>query len=225
MHFHLPKPLHGWREFTGEVGIIVIGVLIALSAEQVVQNWHWDNEVAVVRDSIVGELANDRARWQRDLWASHCAVADIDRLDRWASEGAKPPTPPTGSLQSENLLSMHSANWKLATGSQTLAHFPMREQLAFAALYDGLGNRELDIARASDEMDRVHTLIPLAGDAQKRQDLRETLGDLRNTLGDLFSNVGYMKRHFDAVGVMPDRSDIAGDPPVSGCGSGGVKAG
>jgi hypothetical protein len=31
MHFHLPKPLHGWREFAGEVGIIVIGVLIALS--------------------------------------------------------------------------------------------------------------------------------------------------------------------------------------------------
>jgi uncharacterized membrane protein YraQ (UPF0718 family) len=29
MHFHLPKPLHGWREFKGEVGIIVLGVLIA----------------------------------------------------------------------------------------------------------------------------------------------------------------------------------------------------
>jgi len=30
MHFRLPKPLHGWREFAGEVGTIVIGVLIAL---------------------------------------------------------------------------------------------------------------------------------------------------------------------------------------------------
>jgi hypothetical protein len=25
MHFHLRKPLHGWREFAGEVGIIVLG--------------------------------------------------------------------------------------------------------------------------------------------------------------------------------------------------------
>ena len=33
MHFHLPKPLHGWREFVGEVAIIVLGVLIALGAE------------------------------------------------------------------------------------------------------------------------------------------------------------------------------------------------
>ncbi len=38
MHFHLPKPLHGCREFTGHVGIIVIGVLIALGAEQVVED-------------------------------------------------------------------------------------------------------------------------------------------------------------------------------------------
>ena len=26
MHFHLPKPLHGWREFFGEVAIIVLGL-------------------------------------------------------------------------------------------------------------------------------------------------------------------------------------------------------
>ena len=30
MHFHLPNPLHGWRELAGEVAIIVVGVLIGL---------------------------------------------------------------------------------------------------------------------------------------------------------------------------------------------------
>ena len=40
MRFHLPKPLHGWREFAGEVGIIVIGVLIALGAEQAIDAIH-----------------------------------------------------------------------------------------------------------------------------------------------------------------------------------------
>jgi hypothetical protein len=34
MHVHLPKPLHGWRAFAGEVGIIVLGVLIALEPLQ-----------------------------------------------------------------------------------------------------------------------------------------------------------------------------------------------
>lgn len=40
MHIHLPKPLHGWRALVGEIGIIVVGVLIALSAEQFAEFMH-----------------------------------------------------------------------------------------------------------------------------------------------------------------------------------------
>jgi len=40
MQFHVPKPLHGWREFAGEVGIIVLGVLIALGFGQLAQAFH-----------------------------------------------------------------------------------------------------------------------------------------------------------------------------------------
>ena len=52
MHFHLPKPLHGWREFAGEVGIIVIGVLIALGAEQAVEAVHWRHKVEAVKEAV-----------------------------------------------------------------------------------------------------------------------------------------------------------------------------
>ena len=42
MQVHLPKPLHGWREF-GEVWIIVLSLLIALGTQQAVaatpQRW------------------------------------------------------------------------------------------------------------------------------------------------------------------------------------------
>ena len=37
MKLSVPKPIHGWREFAGEVGIIVLGVLIALGAQQVAE--------------------------------------------------------------------------------------------------------------------------------------------------------------------------------------------
>ena len=52
MDIHLPKPMHGWREFVGEVGIIVLGVLIALGAEQVVETLHWRREVSAERTSL-----------------------------------------------------------------------------------------------------------------------------------------------------------------------------
>lgn len=45
MHFHLPKPLHGWHKFAGEVGIIVVGVLIALASEQVVELIHMLSQI------------------------------------------------------------------------------------------------------------------------------------------------------------------------------------
>ena len=57
MHFHLPKPLHGWREFVGEVGIIVLGVLIALGAEQLVEEWRWHEQAQVTRQSLSDEIA------------------------------------------------------------------------------------------------------------------------------------------------------------------------
>jgi hypothetical protein len=61
MHFHLPKPLHGWREFAGEVGIIVLGVLIALGAEQIVVTVHERYLARLALDHIRTELAYDSA--------------------------------------------------------------------------------------------------------------------------------------------------------------------
>ncbi len=58
MNFHLPKPLHGWRAFVGEVGIIVLGVLIALGFGQIVQEWQWHDDVRTTRQALANELAN-----------------------------------------------------------------------------------------------------------------------------------------------------------------------
>src|SRR5947199_153143 len=61
MHFHLPKPLHGWRALAGEVGIIVVGVLIALSAEQAVESWNWRSQAAEARSALRADVAMDLA--------------------------------------------------------------------------------------------------------------------------------------------------------------------
>jgi hypothetical protein len=222
MEIHKPKPWHGWREFLKEVGIIVIGVLIALGAEQAVEALQWHGKVAIVRKSILGELANDRARWELDVVEARCLSRDIDLLDRRAQEGgsaAAAPTP-SGLLQTgRTLFWMHSASWNLATTSQTLDHFPIDQQLAFAALYDGITHRQVDIEKAADLNERVLALIPLSQDAQGRRELREVLRSLKEKLGSLIRNQAYMERHFDAVGVKPSRTDFAPDIAGSGCSS------
>src|SRR5579864_6632464 len=59
MEVHLPKPLHGWREFVGEVGIIVLGVLLALGAEQMVEYFHQRAELREGEDAMTSELRDD----------------------------------------------------------------------------------------------------------------------------------------------------------------------
>jgi hypothetical protein len=58
MHIHLPKGFHNWRELAKEVGIIVLGVLIALGFEQLVQAWRWREDVRSTRQSLTKEIEN-----------------------------------------------------------------------------------------------------------------------------------------------------------------------
>jgi hypothetical protein len=61
MQFHLPKPLHGWRAFIGEVGIIVLGVLIALGFGQLADSAHESIIAAQAREAV-------RAEVRENLW-------------------------------------------------------------------------------------------------------------------------------------------------------------
>ena len=67
-HFHIPlknlkfpKPQHGWGVLFGEIGIIVVGVLIALLAEQVVQSFHWREKTEAAKEALLIEMRDDNA--------------------------------------------------------------------------------------------------------------------------------------------------------------------
>ena len=81
MHFHLPKPLHGWREFVGEVGIIVIGILIALGAEQIVETWQWHQKIASAKKGIDFELNTQLDYSEEVTGLSRCAPLFVGALE------------------------------------------------------------------------------------------------------------------------------------------------
>ena len=64
MRVHLPKPLHGWREFAGEVGIIVLGVLIALGFGQIAEDLGYLTKADSTRKALANEslLLQTKAR-------------------------------------------------------------------------------------------------------------------------------------------------------------------
>lgn len=88
MHFHLPKPLHGWREFVGEVAIIVLGVLIALGAEQVVQSVEWREKVGAAIADMNNELGSgDGPEAYERLVLHDCVGMKLDSLRASVEQG------------------------------------------------------------------------------------------------------------------------------------------
>lgn len=81
MHFHLPKPLHGWREFAGEVGIVFLGVAIALAGEQLLEARHWSKKLDEVRSNMVTEMRDDDAVIASAILSrTRCADQVLDQM-------------------------------------------------------------------------------------------------------------------------------------------------
>ena len=88
MHFHLPKPLHGWRAFAGEVGIIVVGVLIALAAEQAVQEFRERAQLREAEGAMRAELRNDDLPQAFARAAvNDCFAAQLDGIENAVASG------------------------------------------------------------------------------------------------------------------------------------------
>jgi hypothetical protein len=180
MHFHLPKPLHGWREFAGEVGIIVLGVLIALSAEQAVEWFHWqarvgEAEAAIGRDlALTSDVASERiavARCSDDRLAV-LRSAILSSGDRW--DTALPEA--TDGMSFRNHVYLVPARlwntqvWDSLVADGTVAHFDPERTRSYALLYHTIGLLAVD---NQDELNAEPALtvlgdrdIELSGDAK-----------------------------------------------------------
>jgi hypothetical protein len=183
MHFRLPKPLHGWREFAGEVGIIVIGVLIALSAEQIVQTLQWHEKVRHAEQAMRLELAEDDGPQaygrllialclDKQLARIHDrpgAAASPDQLRAWVHSYA----PPFRTWDSEA--------WKTVLASDVGSYMGPEKLVEWSAAYRTLPSLTEWNARETDLAAELRDAVPPAGAPSPAdlQNLRRIAGQLR----------------------------------------------
>ena len=136
MHLHLPKPLHGWREFAGEVGIIVLGVLIALSFEQLaitIQNRANANEA---RDAVRAEVS-ENLWWLEDRKNHEPCIdrmlADLATVLERARNGE--PTPVITNVDFPTHEKITSLRWEANSQSGRASLFPEDEQRVLGNMY------------------------------------------------------------------------------------------
>ena len=80
MRAKLPTPMHGWRTFRGEVGIIVIGVLIALGAQQVAERWRDRQLAEQTRTAVAEEINQNLLNLSLRATAEPCFGRRLDEL-------------------------------------------------------------------------------------------------------------------------------------------------
>lgn len=175
MHFSLPKPLHGWREFAGEVGIIVIGVLIALGAEQLVSTAHWRGEVRQFRTAVDRELAYNLAalRYREDQ--APCVTRRIAALEQWRdSARAGKPIEPIDEIARPSGYGTARSVWDSRRGD-LMGEMPLQATLGYSSLYDQFDNVAVQI---KDEREAWRAMSAFNGSTRLNEEDLKRLTEL-----------------------------------------------
>ena len=140
MHLHLPKPLHGWRAFFGEVGIIVLGVLIALGAEQVLENIHWRHQLELERGALNSEVVSNLDAVQGRMVLEPCVRRKLAELAQVLNAGPGNALRLVGPVGMPLPISGSKGAWNIAVSSAALSHMPLEEQLDFSGAFSNYEN-------------------------------------------------------------------------------------
>ena len=218
MHFHLPKPLHGWREFAGEVGIIVIGVLIALGAEQMVETIHWQHVAAAGRESIADEIGVEYYAASELAITQPCIDSQLRSLEAAVlASGPYRPVPLYAEGQ-RNFVFRAPARawshqiWQSISNDGTAAHFDRDTRLGLAALF-GLVDYLRDKNTAAEALQQRLSALgrPIQPDAAARAGLVADIEQARSLYALLALVSNQLIGQGEAVGFRPRPEDLRAD--------------
>jgi hypothetical protein len=180
----MPKPLHGWRTFLGEVGIIVLGVLIALGAGQLVQEWQWRQQIELATQTFKDELGGASAAAYIRLAEQPCISSQIGAVGkklrapglRWEPLARRDLPGPTVEVP------FTIEGWSNALASGTLNQLPYKRSINLSTAYSAARafsadeRNERDLVAKLDPLRAVSTLSP-----ELRFSMLQTLSQLERT--------------------------------------------
>jgi hypothetical protein len=220
MDIRKPKPVHSFKEFLGEIAVIIIGVSIALAAEQVVEVLYWRDQVRIARES----LGNDMAEVVGYAAEREAFSACIDqRLNRWSDliEAASN----TGLLSPQG--AMHRAprrlwslnSWQALASAGIAPHLPRDQlyRLSQVTFYLSVAEQaELD---ENNQWTRLYTMVGPGRkvEAGELTELRAALSAARGDAKSLRLAAAQISRMIEATGILPPaRAQAAKDAFVKG---------
>jgi hypothetical protein len=189
LHFRLPKQMRNWREFAREVTIVVIGVLIAIGLDQLVEHHHWQQKIERAEGTMRIELSGDDGpQAYVRLAIAPCLDAEILALNSAAETMPAPKLRTLANSYSPPLRTWESQGWAAVQTSDIGSHMSSDRLAAWSEPYLLIASMNDWNLREGELTTDLREALPSAGDASpaQRQDLRRIAAELR----DLNANLG-----------------------------------
>jgi hypothetical protein len=138
MQWRRIRPVHGWADLLQEILIVVVGVLLALGAQQLVDDWRWQGEIRQFRAALDNELGYDLAAYEDRLKQNDCVKRRLDELQRWFEETAtRKQLRLTSPIGRPVALATRTSVWESRT-ADAASHLGLETRLAYAKFYDSV---------------------------------------------------------------------------------------
>jgi len=211
----IPKPLNGWRAFIGEVGVIVLGVLLALGAQQVAEDIKVRSDVREFRRTIDHEIGLNLWVYGVRTRGSACNKKRMTELFEWVKAASDGREMPKMSPNPPLALTPYRSAWDTRNG-EVFAEVPAKARQKYAEFYDELDGNTERLKWELDEWFALHRYA-LPGPVSL-EDRRAMYGHLRKAWvfeGVWAENMKISRKIAADLGIRPIRPDNLPDSLIS----------
>lgn len=211
MRLRLPQKFEVWRRFASEIAIIVIGVLIALYAQQFVE----DRGDRARAESAIAALRHEVA--QIDFYANEteitapCVLAQIEAIQRKLASGERGLLPRYSDTTSFVLRMPHrpwaDTAWQSVSASDTLRRLEPTIDLNLSSMYGQATDQAERVMRSDGWVDDLGVLaVMMPSGESERIRLIGVTEHLRGIVQSIDLSAGQMRDSIAAAGLLASKS-------------------
>lgn len=134
MHIHVPKPIHGWKQFFNEVFVVVLGIGIALGGEQLIERWNEHHQAERSLEAIKDEVGSNTGSLKARLAIDGCITRRLDEIAAYVEAPRQPRPKWVGRPQ---MWVLNSSAVEAARSYGSLTALPREDQMAISNIYGG----------------------------------------------------------------------------------------
>jgi len=223
MDIHKPKPVHSFKAFLGEIGVVVLGISIALTAEAGIEALHWRAQIREAHEALATDLAQViKNASERDAFSA-CVGRHLDRWADMVEEAARTGRiPPQGAMHRAPPRLWLVNSWDGLVAAGIAPHLPRDELVRISLIAHDLKTAEEIQADEDVQWTRLYTMVGpgRAADAGEVTALRSAVSRARadaKSLRQASLDLLYLSESTKLVPkdlekrIRDDRTKFAGD--------------